>query len=71
MKRAEYISFEDGRCRRLRATTEAARVEEAIQACAATQCAATLVDAQMNVVARVQRVRAALDGFIVVKEAQQ
>lgn len=64
---AAFISFDDGRCRRLRTTQEPTQVEEAILACDATQTEANLLDESLNVVARVKREPAAINGYVVIK----
>lgn len=64
---AEYISFEDGRCRRLKAKTSGTKQEEAIYVCEATNCEANLLDERLTVVARVRREQTALNGFVVEK----
>lgn len=64
---ATFIDFKDGRCRRLRATEDAAIVQEAILACSATQTEANLLDDQLKRVAEVRYAPAALDQYTVIR----
>lgn len=50
----EYISFKDGRCRRLRELTHQARADEAINACGATNTEANLLDEKYRVIGTIK-----------------
>lgn len=50
-----WISFADGRARRLRSITHQGSANEAIAACESTDTAANLLDDRLNIVAKIKR----------------